>query len=101
MRQGDSAKAMQLKSRDSRARSVCRLLWSTLTSGLGRGGLVAQKSHQVVEREPRSMRGRRLWNPDPGSLWREAGSPLQGGTRQPEASFELDEELALFCPLGT
>lgn len=35
-----------------------------------------------------------------GALWREAGGTLWGGVRQLEASFELHEELALFCPLG-
>lgn len=31
-------------------------------------------------------------------LWRGAGGTFCGGVRQLEAGFELEEELALFCP---
>ena len=51
MRQGDSAKATHLRAATPAPGVLCRLLWSVLTSRLGWGGLVAQKSRQAVERE--------------------------------------------------
>lgn len=60
-----------------------------LTSGLGQGRLRGSEKPPKWWREGKHER-KRLWNPDPGSLERSRWSP-QGGTRQREASLELDE----------
>lgn len=88
---------------DSRA-SFMQMSMECLTSGLRLGVLVAQKGHWQKRggqhRKIRQLLWNTVWNGG-WFLWREADGALWGAVRHLEASFELDEELALFCPWGT
>lgn len=69
------------------------------------GVLVTQKVSLLAAKkeeagQQRRMRTKFLWSPSWG-FWRGAGGTLCRGVRQLEASFRLEEELALFCPPDT